>query len=395
MTKRHRHQYGSLKRESRKKGPDVWTFRWYETQTDGRRTRRKEVLGTVEELPTLSRAEAAADALLADINKFARQPFVPEMSFEALAAHYIEYELPDDPGEPKKAYSTSVTYKRYLRKWITPRWRSYSIRDMQPIEVEEWLHRLNAANGTKAKIRNIMSAVFTHAIKYGFLRTVNPMKSVKQSDSIEAEQIVLQIHELNALLRELKDPCYTMAFLDAATGLRISELLALQWQDVDFGRLHIKVRRAIVYGVVGECKSKASKRTLPIDAALAELLLRWRHLSLYSGETDWIFASPYANGAKPYVPGMLIRRHLKPAALRAGITERIGWHTFRRTLATLLVENGNNVKVVQELLGHAQSKVTLDTYAQAVTTAKREGHSSIVQALAPALRVEAGLNGPF
>jgi integrase len=97
---------------------------------------------------------------------------------------------------------------------------------------------------------------------------------------------------------------------------------------------------------------------------------------------------------------MLIRWHLRPAAKAAGVTGDIGWHTFRRTVATLLVENGENIKVVQELIRHANSKVTLDFYAQAMTPAKREAQGKIVRMLTAAeeKRPQQGsrsLNEPF
>jgi hypothetical protein len=62
----------------------------------------------------------------------------------------------------------------------------------------------------------------------------------------------------------------------------------------------------------------------------------------------------------------------------------VGWHTFRRTVATLLVANGEDIKTVQESLRHANSKLTLDLYAQAITPTKRKAQSKIVQMLLPA-----------
>ena len=70
----------------------------------------------------------------------------------------------------------------------------------------------------------------------------------------------------------------------------------------------------------------------------------------YSKDTDWVFASPQSLGKKPYWPDMLLKRQIKPAAERAGITKVIGWHTFRRTLATLLQSSGASVKTTQELI---------------------------------------------
>jgi integrase len=73
--------------------------------------------------------------------------------------------------------------------------------------------------------------------------------------------------------------------------------------------------------------------------------------------------------------------HIQPAAKRLGISKRIGWHTFRRTYTTLLHANGEDVKVVQELLRHGSSRITMDVYAQAVTTAKRNAQGKVVAML--------------
>ena len=70
--------------------------------------------------------------------------------------------------------------------------------------------------------------------------------------------------------------------------------------------------------------------------------------------------------------------HIQPAAQRIGITKRIGWRTFRRTYTTLLHANGEDVKVVQELLRHGSARITMDVYAQAMTSAKRLAHGKVV-----------------
>jgi site-specific recombinase XerD len=73
-----------------------------------------------------------------------------------------------------------------------------------------------------------------------------------------------------------------------------------------------------------------------------------------------------------------MRYYIQPAGRRVGITKRIGWHTFRHTYSTLLRSEGVDIKVMQELLRHASCRVTMDTYTQAVTSAKRKAQSSVV-----------------
>ena len=74
-------------------------------------------------------------------------------------------------------------------------------------------------------------------------------------------------------------------------------------------------------------------------------------------------------------------RFLQPAAKRAGITKWVRFHTFRHTCSTLLKANGEDVKVVQELMRHANVSTTMNIYTKALTSAKREAQSRVVDVL--------------
>ena len=91
---------------------------------------------------------------------------------------------------------------------------------------------------------------------------------------------------------------------------------------------------------------------------------------------DWVFASVTMKGTQPYWPENLMRCYVWPAAKRAKITKRIGRHTFRHTYSTLLRANGEDVKVVQELLQHANSTTTMDTYTQGPIASQSDGAES-------------------
>lgn len=172
-----------------------------------------------------------------------------------------------------------------------------------------------------------------------------------------------------------------MALLGASTGLRASELTALHWEDIDFDAGILHVRRGIVYAVVGEVKTDTSRSQLPLAPLLVESLLAWRKETPYAKPMDWIFASPRMKGRKPLRGNSLVRRQLRIAKEKAGIAGPIGWHSFRRSVSTWLIENEENVKVTQELLRHANSKTTLDLYAKAVTPSKRRAQEKIVNQL--------------
>jgi len=156
-------------------------------------------------------------------------------------------------------------------------------------------------------------------------------------------------------------------------GLRRGELIGLRWQDVDFENLILHIRRSVVAMVEGAPKTEASLKDVPLDAQTAESLWAWRRLSPYPSPGDWVFASPHMKGRQPYWPGTLWRYYGKPALQRAKVTKQVSYHTFRHTFGTLLNANGENPKVVQELLRHASLKVTTDVYMQAVGSTEARG----------------------
>lgn len=393
--RRKSYQRGSLQLATRKRGAQVWEFRWREVQPDGKVCRKKIVIGTLEEYPSEAAAQAAADGLRLDINHSSPRQTMKQVGFEALVNHYRQQEMPDvynktkpEPGctdENRKSYATQLTYEGYLKKYILPRWSSHRLTEIKAVDVEKWLRTLcfpksevPLARGSKAKIRNLMSAIYSHAIRWEWADR-NPITSVRQSAKREHVPDVLTGEEIMAILNELSNPLRAMVELDAFTGLRRGELIGLRWEDVDFENLILHVRRSVVFMVEGLPKTEASQKDVPLDAQLAEGLWAWRNLTPYSKEPDWVFASPHKKGKQPYWPSTLWREYGRPAVKRAGINKRVSFHTFRHTFGTLLNANGENTKVVQELLRHASMKVTTDIYMQAVSPQKRAAQTKLVR----------------
>jgi integrase len=387
------YQKGSLKLAVRKKGK-AWEYRWREVQIDGSIRRKNIVIGTLEEFPNQSAAQAAVDALRLDINQRTPQQLLKDISVETLVNHYRQHELPDifekkKPAahattEDRKSYSTQSIYDGYFRKWIVPRWGTLRLSEVKAVHVEGWLKGLcfpetavPLARGTKAKIRNIMSALFSHAIRWEWTEK-NPITSVRQSATRQRVPDILAPEEITAILEKLPDPLRTAVELDAFTGLRRGELIGLQWQDLDFANLVLHVRRSVVQMVNGSTKTEASAKDVPLDSELANALTRLREASPYQAETDWVFASLKMKGKQPLWPDSLWHRHGKPALKAAGITKKVCYHTFRHTFGTLLNASGENPKVVQELLRHANLKVTTDTYMQALAPEKRRAQAKLI-----------------
>ncbi len=363
-----RYQDGCLYREKRKAGPDVWVFRFRDGQIN-----RKEKVGTVKQFATRRAAMQAAEPLRANVNKETRAP----RTVAELVSHYTEKELSADGC---KAHSTREVYGSYIKTWVVPMWGPCSMYDVRTVDVEAWLDTLPLANGSRAKIRNVMSAIFSHAMRYEWLDR-NPITLVRQSAKRQRLPDVLTAEEIGALLGELTDPCQTAVLLAATTGLRVSELMGLAWSDIDFDKGEIRPCRAIVDQVIGNLKTEASGRAVPMDPALASALLDWRRRCPYKQDSDFLFGSPDMDGRQPYWPDSLLRKVIRPAAKRAKITKHIGWHSFRRTPATLLQANGASVKATQDMLRHASSRLTMDLYAQGIPADRRAAQSGVIGAV--------------
>jgi integrase len=334
---------------------------------------RKEIIGTVEQFPTKSAARRACERLRTQINLGIFRP----RTVAALIAHYTEKELSE---KSKKAHSTRKMYSSYIRTWILPTWGKHLLSDVRTVDVEEWLGSVPLANASKAKIRSIMQALFNHAMRYEFFDR-NPISLVRQSAKRKRVPDVLSAEEIGALLVELQQPYRTAVLLASCTGLRVSELLALKWLDIHFDSGEIRPARAIVDAHIGSLKNEASGRAVPMAAELASALLDWRRMCPYNQEDDFVFGSPEMNGKQPYWPDSMLRRVIRPAAGRAGITKHIGWHSFRRSLATLLQANGASVKATQDILRQATSRITLELYAQSVPEQNRAAQAGILAAL--------------
>jgi integrase len=354
-----------LYREKRKAGPDVWVFRFRDGQVN-----RKEKVGTVEQFSNKSAAMKACELLRANINRESRSP----RTVAELVAHYTEHEM------PTKTPYTAEVYAGYLKTWILPKWAEHSLSDVKAIAVERWLKTVALADGTKAKLRNLMHAIYNHAMRWEFFER-NPITLVRQSAKRTRVPDVLTVEEIGKLLGELSDPWRTAVYVAVTTGLRVSELLGLKWCDFNFTAGEIHLSRGIVRQHIGQMKTEASRKPVPLDAGLADVLLDWRGRCPYNQDADYLFGSPDMNGSQPYWPTAGMEDHVRPAAIRAGIGKRLGWHTLRHTFGTLVNSQGADVATTQSLMRHANVSVTMDRYVQAIGADKRKAQSRIAQAI--------------
>jgi integrase len=398
-----RHQRGWLKKERRKDGETWMLFFRTTRESDGKRVEQKIAVGTVHDFPTKASVWAEVERQQIQINK---PDFRKRVTLADLAEHYQQNELGErrsaivDP----KAYTTIAGYQRVLRNRLLPRWGKRFALSIQPLEVEEWLSAVKEEqeleNPTLDKMRRVMSLVYKHGQRYGLIPRrdeCNPLRFVRCKTISGYEAVILSPEQAFAVLVDLPEPERTLTLLAASTGLRISECLGLQWQEVNFDNSLIHVRRTWTCARIGAPKSKASQAPVPMHPLLAEFMQTWRNQTPYPQLENWVFPSLKLNGRKPRAANMLVEDYLRPAAVKAGVIAasdpcRFGFHNLRHSLASFLVRSKTDPKTVQALLRHSDVKTTLQLYAHSVSADRMTAQGEVLQAILGSKPAENGLN---
>jgi len=371
-------QHGSLKREPRRRGPDVWSFRWRERKENGQTVLRRRTIGNVEKYPTEADVYTAIAETIDQANSGAYRTPIPDLTIADLANHFKHIELA--PDNDRRSDSTKSGYRSTLKKWIVPKWGPCRVDQVKAPAVESWLRTLGLSNGSKRKLRDLLHQLYTHAFRYDLYLYPgeNPIHWVRQSGQRAFEPDVLLPLEVAQIIGELADREFAMFVIAAFTALRRSEIFGLKWMDIDFNSKTITVRRSLVRQVEGRCKTAASMASVPLHAVIEAALVKWREQSYYTSQEDWVFASPFSQGKLPFTSNSPIKK-VKEIARMLGINKRIGWHTFRHTFGSELIDRGTNLRVVQELMRHRSLTSTLNIYTRAVTKSKRRAQSTLIK----------------
>lgn len=157
------------------------------------------------------------------------------------------------------------------------------------------------------------------------------------------------------------------------TGLRIGELLALRWQDVDLQNGFLSVRQTVYEGHFDEPKTKRSKRTVPLPSECIGILAQLRPVA--AQPSALVFST--AKGS-PLCRRNLLNRQFKPVCKSLGLTG-VTWHWLRHANATLHDARGTSLGTVQALLGHSSSEITRNTYIHSVPAEARKAAEEVAK----------------
>lgn len=311
----------------------------------------------------------------------------PEMPFgEWLDFWYQNY------VKPQIRPTTQANYEAKIYQHIIPELGKVPLNQLAQKDLQQFYARMKTSGWlirteqfgkglSDSMVRGLHAArrsALEKAVQEELIRT-NPAVGCKLPPKRGREMQVLGREELQRFLIQAQtEGYYELFLLDLCTGLRRGELLALQWDDLDFksGTLTVNKR---VYEVKGQLrvsvpKTRASIRRLVLPPGVVEVLRQYRE----TVNSRWMFPSPVKEDT-PMTPGA-VRRWLQIILERAGC-KRIRFHDLRHTFATLSLENGMDVKTLSSMLGHVSAATTLDIYTHVTGDMQSEAAAKIDRGL--------------
>ncbi|MBU0972137.1 MAG: site-specific integrase [Proteobacteria bacterium] len=262
--------------------------------------------------------------------------------------------------------STWEVYEGHTRNHFDE-FRHLKINQITIQRVENFI-KARQANGmnisTLRKILVSLRQIFNLAMKRGYCHS-NPMDYAdmpkSQGNEInEGEKIrILTRDEISCLLDAVTVQKYHVLFsLAIFSGARQGELLGLKWPDIQWEASQIHIQRSFNNQRFYDTKTKGSNRKIDIGPAMLKKLKKWR-IACPPGKLDLVFPTEAGN---PMNHNNMVNRYFLPGLKLAGIG-KIRFHDLRHTYASLLIDQGENVKYVQTQLGHSNPTVTLNVYA--------------------------------
>jgi integrase len=280
---------------------------------------------------------------------------------------------------PTLQHSSKKSSEYLLRDYIEDQFSQTPLREMRPLVINNWIQALDLSPSSKRNIRTVMSVCFRLAALHEYIPAMeaNPMTLIKLKGVSKRQKKItpLSVDDFKKLLANLPEPLNIMVLLLGAYGLRISELLALKWEDIDEKAKTISIVRKFTAGKLGETKTQSSEAPLPLSKPILDALLAYKPKTK---DSEWLFPSPRTGG--PRSASMLLQKGLRPVAKELGIGN-VGFHSLRHACRSWLSSGGAAVGTQKDLLRHSDIATTMNIYGAALTDDMRKAHDQLVEKL--------------
>jgi integrase len=233
-----------------------------------------------------------------------------------------------------------------LRIYLVPFFGKYPLNKINNLLIEKFKIRMSKTELAPATINHHLSTLsvcLKTAVEWEIIENSPRIKKIK----VPPRPIVyLKEEEVERLLSKAQGQIREMIYFALKTGVRFGELIALDWQDINFSEKRITIRRSIVRGIMGSPKNNKIRYIPLIDSVSDMLIKRYQ-------KTGFVFSRHNTHFTQHYSC-----KKLYQACREAGLP-KIGWHKLRHSFASHLAQNSVSIQVIKELLGHADIKTTM------------------------------------
>jgi integrase len=281
--------------------------------------------------------------------------------FSKVAKDWVDYK------KPKVRETTWGNYKGHIENHFAE-FNELRINRIMTVDVEKFITKRQIEGmhiDTLRKVLITLNQIFKYAVRHKYIDhnpyadVEKPKRQRREGEHKRDKISVLTPEQVKDFLENIEGQRYQAMFrLAVFGGPRQGELLGFKWGDVDWENNQIHVQRTYTKGRFFAPKTEESNRKIDLGPAVITELKRWK-LACPKNELDLIFPN---NAGKPMNYSNMVNRHFFPT-LKAAELPRIRFHDLRHTYASLLIEQGENIKYIQTQLGHSKPSTTLNVYA--------------------------------
>jgi integrase len=288
----------------------------------------------------------------------------------------------------RMASTTRSCYEGVIRRSLEPVFGGLCLRELTVLSLERYFATIAAEKkswSSQHKVREVLYSILGSAVRYELL-VKNPCQTIKLGRKPKRVKPHVSPEQFQLLIAEVPEPYATMLYVAVWTGLRVSELVGLRWNDIDAAATAITVDERYCRGDWAQPKTEGSAATIAVDPSVIQRILALKELRVTvnwgghgakrelpavrrSEPDDLVFQSVKTGAAMN--ENNILKRHIKPAGRKLDLPW-VNWRCLRTSHATwLAVYAGVNPKDVQAQMRHSDIETTMNIYVQPVPESQR------------------------
>ncbi|MBQ6431686.1 MAG: site-specific integrase [Oscillospiraceae bacterium] len=287
--------------------------------------------------------------------------------------------------------STAYSYRATIRNHIQPAFCNVRLEDLTPHMIQQFYKRLSEERSPKTvrNIHGVFHCALQQAVKNGLL-SENPAEACVLPRKKKSEPHPMDESLISSFLEAIRGECFEQVFfVTLFTGLRRGEVLGLTWDAIDFTRGTIRVDKQLQRArerragcTLVETKSGKARLLTPAKDVVDALQLVKKRQSLWAQASDNAFSNPmnlvFTDSTGRHLEPNTVYNHFKRIVQSIGAPEA-RFHDLRHSYAVISLQMGDDVKTVQENLGHASAAFTMDVYGSVTSQMKKASANRMEQ----------------